>query len=100
MQGKRRFLNCWDALNYFCEYVCKWCCKLDVGWYFSDMIKKINTLKMLNMRVNSHDNLILNLYHHRLIKLPLRIGTLDFYKISKDRPDLEDTILQAEEVVR
>ena len=55
---------------------------------------------MLNMRVNSHDNLILNLYYDRLIKLPLRIGTLDFYKISKDRPDLEDTILQAEEVVR
>lgn len=64
------------------------------------MMSQINTLKLLNIRINSHDNLILNLYYDKLIKLPLRIGTLDFYKISKDKPDLFDTIRQANEVVR
>lgn len=42
----------------------------------------------------------MNLYYDKLIKLPLRIGTLDFYKINRDRPDLKDTIMQAKEVVR
>jgi hypothetical protein len=70
-----------------------------VGWYFGDLMNQRNTLKMLNIRINSHDNLILNLYYDQLIKLPIRIGTLDFFKITKDRPDLSDAIRQSAAVV-
>jgi hypothetical protein len=69
---------------------------MDVGWYIKDLIGQMNTLRMLNIRINSHDNLILHLYYDSLIKLPLRIGTLDFFKINKKRPDLDDTIRQAQ----
>ena len=95
MENNRRFINCCDVLSYICEYLCC-CCDLGgVGSYFKDMIGHMQTFKMLMIRINSHDNLILHLYYDKLIKLPLRIGTLDFFKINMKRPDLDDTIRQA-----
>lgn len=37
---------------------------------------------VLTMYVNSHDNLIKNTYKSELVELPIRVGTLDFYKIA------------------
>jgi hypothetical protein len=69
--------------------------------YLKDLAKRLNILKMLNVRINSHDNLILHLYYDKLIKLPIRIDTLDFHKIKREKPaPLYDTIRQAEKVVR
>lgn len=99
MEGKRRFVNCCDAIGYIFEYLCCCCCDAGVGSYFGDFVGRLKTLQMLNTRINAHDNLILHLYFDSLIKLPLRIDTLDFHKISTSRPDLPDTIHQAQLVV-
>lgn len=63
----------------------------------------LNTLKLY---VNSHDELITNLYKSQLIKLPVRLGTVDFHKMcekvringeTKDRLSKTclDTIMQS-----
>ena len=41
-------------------------------------------LKVLDLYINSFDNLITNIYKEELTILPIRIGTLDFSKISDD----------------
>jgi hypothetical protein len=69
--------------------------------YLKGLAKRLNILKMLNVRINSHDNMILHLYYDNLIKLPIRIDTLNFHKIKQEKPaTLYDTIRQAEYVVR
>ncbi len=51
---------------------------------------------MLTVKMKANDRFILNLYHDSLIRLPVRMGALDFYKINKERPDLEDAVIQAQ----
>jgi hypothetical protein len=100
MEGKRKFINCWDVISYICEYLCCCCCNAEVGSYFGDFVGKLSFLKMLNLRFSSHDNLILHLYYDSIIKLPLRIDTLEFYKVTASMPDFPDAVRQSKEVVR
>ena len=96
MKGKTKFVNCWDLCKYFCEWLCCCCCSFEgVGWYFSDIMSQIQLMKLINLRVESNDNFIYHIYKNFLIKLPLRIGTLEFDKITNDKPYLKDTIRQA-----
>ena len=41
-----------------------------------------NRLKVLDLYVNGFDNLIVNNYKEELTILPIKMGTLDFWKIS------------------
>ena len=58
-------------------------------------MSQIQLMKLINLRVESNDNFIYHIYKNFLIKLPLRIGTLEFDKITNDKPYLKDTIRQA-----
>jgi len=71
-----------------------------VGWYLSDLLNQVEVMKLLDLRINSNDNFIYRIYRNYLIKLPLRIGTLEFDKITEAKPYLKDTIRQGQEVVR
>ena len=59
--------------------------------------ESVNTLTLY---VNSHDQLITNIYKSQLIKLPVRLGTLAFHKMcEKDSSNLSkicvDIIMQS-----
>lgn len=39
--------------------------------------------KFIETYVLSHDNLILELYYNSVLRLPVRLGTLEFHKLGK-----------------
>ena len=39
---------------------------------------------MISTRIECHDNTIMYYYNDQTIKLPIRLGTLDFYKIDRN----------------
>ena len=39
--------------------------------------------RILNLYINSHDNLITKLYKKELIQMPIRYSTLDFHLMTK-----------------
>jgi hypothetical protein len=47
------------------------------------MLSNSNALKSLTSFTESNDNLIMDLYKDRVIKCPIKIGTLDFHKITQ-----------------
>lgn len=51
-----------------------------------------NKLNVLQTYIESHDNLILDLYYLDLLKMPIHLSTLDFDKI---KPMLANTVEQA-----
>jgi hypothetical protein len=46
----------------------------------------------MSTRIESHDNTILKLYYDQTIKLPIKLGTLDFYKLQNGRSLLFSSI--------
>lgn len=49
---------------------------------------------LLETYVLSHDNLILELYYKELLRLPVRLGTLEFYKLGRKVEGQDMTIAQ------
>jgi hypothetical protein len=66
-----------------------------------DILKRTELLKLLSTRIECHDNTIMYYYYDQTIKLPIRLGTLDFHKIQHDKINiLMDCVYEAEFVVR
>lgn len=42
---------------------------------------------MIETRIECHDNTIMHYYNDQTIKLPISLGTLDFYKIDRNNQD-------------
>ena len=66
-----------------------------------DIIKRTGIFKFMSTRIECHDNTIMFYYFDQTIKLPIRLGTLDFHKIQKRKIQiLMGCIYEAEFVVR
>jgi len=64
-------------------------------------MRRAEFLKLLSTRIECHDNTIMYYYKDQTIKLPVRLGTLDFYKIVESKQqNLNSCIYEAEFVVR
>ena len=56
---------------------------IEVG--FKGILNRLELFKYLSIGIECHDNTIMNLYFEQTIKLPISLGTLDFYKIESGR---------------
>lgn len=77
---------------------------------FADLATSLPFIKSrlfaLSTYVNSHDNLIMDIYKKELVILPIRVGTIDFNKMTKQGPNnttllsdvAQDAVEQAEYV--
>ena len=100
MEGRARFLGCCDLVAYLCKWACCWgCCTEGFGGYLTDWCGQMEMLKVMMVRLNAHDNLVFNLYEDGLVKLPIRVGTLDFHLINPHSPILSDTLRHDRAVV-
>ena len=52
---------------------------IEVG--LKGIINRLEILKYFSIGIECHDNTIMKLYSEQTIKLPISLGTLDFYKI-------------------
>ena len=52
---------------------------------FKDILARTEILKLLSTRIECHDNTIMYYYYDQTIKLPIRLGTLDFHKIQEQK---------------
>jgi hypothetical protein len=95
----KHFLTFSNLLNLGLDYLLGRFKNIEVG--FKDILRRVEILKMLETRIECHDNTIMHYYKDQTIKLPVRLGTLDFYKIEKSRQEyLNSCIYEAEFVVR
>ena len=81
---KRSFISIWDISSLLTKVISIYLTgsKLTPSL---DFLALNNKLKILTTYVNSNDNLILDLYRHNLLLLPIRFNTLDFHKLGDPR---------------
>lgn len=68
-----------NVLNFGLDFLLGRFKNISVG--FKDILRRVEILNLLETRIECHDNTIMYYYKDQTIKLPIRLGTLDFYKI-------------------
>jgi hypothetical protein len=64
---------------------------IEVG--LKGILHRMEFLKFLSIGIEYHDNTIMKLYYEQTIKLPIGLGTLDFYKIEAGRTEVLHTCI-------
>lgn len=83
---EKKFVNFSNLLNIGIDMLRGKFKNVEVG--FRDIVRRLELMKYVSLRLECHDNTIMNLYYDQTVRLPIELGTLDFYKIEEGKANV------------